>query len=406
MTVLRFRGATAPLRRSAAPALPANVAGVVEALRPEDPLHCLRPATISAAGATFRAAFPGTTMYAVKCNPDPTVLRALWAGGLRHFDCASAGEVRLVRSLFPEAVIHFMHPVKARGAIREAFATHGVRDFVLDSEAELAKILAETGGEGLNLIIRLGLPKGRAVYDLSGKFGAEPAEAVALLRAARPHAGKLGVSFHVGSQCLEPAAYARAIALAATVIHEAGVAVEVLDVGGGFPVAYPDVVPPPLSAFMDSITEAFEAAALPGVELWAEPGRALVAGGASIVVQVQARRDGMLFINDGVYGALSDAGVPAFRFPVKLIRPGSASTAETVPFSFFGPTCDTADRMEGPFLLPADVAEGDWIEIGQLGAYGACLRTGFNGMDRAGVVEVADLPLLETPGYVQAVKAA
>lgn len=406
MTVLRFRGATAPLRRSAAPALPAHVAGVVDALRPEDPLHCLRPATISAAGATFQAAFPGTTMYAVKCNPDPTVLRALWAGGLRHFDCASAGEVRLVRSLFPDAVIHFMHPVKARGAIREAYATHGVRDFVLDSEAELAKILDETGGEGLNLIIRLGLPKGSAVYDLSGKFGAEPAEAVALLRAARPHAGKLGVSFHVGSQCLEPAAYARAIALAAAVIRASGVAVEVLDIGGGFPVAYPDVVPPPLSAFMDSIATAFAEAALPGVELWAEPGRALVAGGASIVVQVQARRDGMLFINDGVYGALSDAGVPGFRFPVKLIRPGSASTAETVPFSFFGPTCDTADRMEGPFLLPADVAEGDWIEIGQLGAYGACLRTAFNGMDRAGVVEVADLPLLETPGYVQAAQAA
>jgi ornithine decarboxylase len=398
MTDLRFRGAVAPLRRPNLD-LPRSVAGVVAALRPEAPLHCLRPATIAAAGATFLGAFPGTVMYAVKCNPDPTVLRALWNGGLRHFDCASAGEVRLVRSMFPDAVIHFMHPVKARGAIREAFFEHGVRDFVLDSAAELAKILEETGGEGLNLIIRLGLPKGSAVYDLSGKFGAEPAEAVALLRAARPHAGKLGVSFHVGSQCLDPAAYARAIALAASVIREAGVKVEVLDVGGGFPVAYPDVVPPPLSTFMDAIGEAFAQADLPGVELWAEPGRALVAGGASIVVQVQARRDGMLFINDGVYGALSDAGAPGFRFPVKLMRPSEASL---LPFSFFGPTCDTADRMEGPFLLPGDAQEGDWIEIGQLGAYGACLRTAFNGFDRAGMVEVADLPLLETPGYAPA----
>jgi ornithine decarboxylase len=406
MTDLRFRGAVAPLRRSlgtpanrTAAELPRSVAGVVAALRPEAPLHCLRPATIAAAGATFLGAFPGTVMYAVKCNPDPTVLRALWNGGLRHFDCASAGEVRLVRSMFPDAVIHFMHPVKSRGAIREAFFEHGVRDFVLDSAAELAKILEETGGEGLNLIIRLGLPKGSAVYDLSGKFGAEPAEAVALLRAARPHAGKLGVSFHVGSQCLDPAAYARAIALAASVIREAGVKVEVLDVGGGFPVAYPDVLPPPLSAFTDAIGEAFAQADLPGVELWAEPGRALVAGGASIVVQVQARRDGMLFINDGVYGALSDAGAPGFRFPVKLMRP---SEAPLLPFSFFGPTCDTADRMEGPFLLPGDAQEGDWIEIGQLGAYGACLRTAFNGFDRAGMVEVADLPLLETPGYAPA----
>jgi ornithine decarboxylase len=399
MTDLRFRGAVAALRRPAEKTLPRSVAGVVAALRPEAPLHCLRPATIAAAGATFLGAFPGTVMYAVKCNPDPTVLRALWRGGIRHFDCASAGEVRLVRSMFPDAEIHFMHPVKARGAIREAFVEHGVRDFVLDSAAELGKILEETGGEGLNLIIRLGLPKGSAVYDLSGKFGAEPAEAVALLRAARPHAGRLGVSFHVGSQCLDPAAYARAIALAASVIREAGVKVEVLDVGGGFPVAYPDVVPPPLSAFMDAIGEAFAQASLPGVELWAEPGRALVAGGASIVVQVQARRDGMLFINDGVYGALSDAGAPGFRFPAKLMR---SSDAPLVPFSFFGPTCDTADRMEGPFLLPGDAREGDWIEIGQLGAYGACLRTAFNGFDRAGMVEVADLPLLETPGYAPA----
>jgi ornithine decarboxylase len=399
MTDFRFRGAVAPLRRPADVTLPRSVAGIVAALRPEAPLHCLRPATIAAAGATFLGAFPGTVMYAVKCNPDPTVLRALWKGGIRHFDCASAGEVRLVRSMFPTAEIHFMHPVKARGAIREAYLDHGVRDFVLDSAEELAKILEETGGEGLNLIIRLGLPKGSAVYDLSGKFGAEPAEAVALLRAARPHAGKLGVSFHVGSQCLDPAAYARAIALAASVIHDAGVKVEVLDVGGGFPVAYPDVVPPPLSAFTGAIGEAFAQAGLPGVELWAEPGRALVAGGASIVVQVQARRDGMLFINDGVYGALSDAGAPGFRFPAKLMR---ASEAALVPFSFFGPTCDTADRMEGPFLLPGDAREGDWIEIGQLGAYGACLRTAFNGFDRAGMVEVADLPLLETPGYALA----
>jgi ornithine decarboxylase len=411
MTEFRFRGAVAPLRRQMtspaaipAPALPRTVDGIVAALRPEAPLHCLRPAQVAETARAFLAAFPGTTMYAVKCNPEPGMLRALWDGGVRHFDCASDAEVRLVRTMFPEAVIHFMHPVKARSAIRAAHAEHGVRDFVIDSEAELAKLLAETGGgRDLGIIIRLALPKGGAVMDLSGKFGAEPAAAAALLRAARPHAAKLGVSFHVGSQCLEPAAYGRAIALAAAVIRDAGVKVEVLDVGGGFPVAYPDVTPPPLTAFMAVIEAAFVAANLPGVTLWAEPGRALVAGGASVVVQVQARRDGMLFVNDGVYGALSDAGVPGFRFPVRLLR---ASEAPVVPFAFFGPTCDSADRMEGPFLLPADAEEGDWIEVGQLGAYGACLRTAFNGFDRAGMVEVADPPLLETPGYQAAALAA
>lgn len=406
MTEFRFRGAVAPLRRPAA-ALPRTVDGLVAALRPEVPLHCLRPAQLAETARAFAAAFPGRTLYAVKCNAEPAVLRALWRGGVRHFDCASAAEVRLVRSLFPRAGIHFMHPVKARAAIREAYADAGVRDFVIDSAEEMEKILAETGRPAdLGLVVRLALPKGSAVYDLSGKFGAQPADAVALLRAARPHAAMLGISFHVGSQCLDPQAYACAIALAAEVIREAGVTVEVLDVGGGFPAAYPDVVPPPLGDFMAAIRAAFAAAALPGVAIWAEPGRALVAGGGSVVVQVQRRRGDELFINDGIYGALFDAGTTGFRFPVRMIRPDGGSAAPLMAFRFFGPTCDSADRMEGPFLLPADIAEGDWIEIGQLGAYGSCLRTGFNGFDRAGMAEVADLPLIETPGYARPAKAA
>jgi ornithine decarboxylase len=277
-----------------------------------------------------------------------------------------------------------------------------VRDFVLDSAEELAKVLAETGGEAggaRGLVIRLALPKGGAMYDLSGKFGAAPAEAAALLRAARPHAAKLGVSFHVGSQCLDPGAYARAVALAAQVIRDSGVVVDLLDIGGGFPVAYPDIVPPPLAAFTTAIARAVAAEGLSGLELWAEPGRALVAGGTSVVVQVQHRRGQTLFINDGVYGALSDAGAPGFRFPARLIRPDGETATALLPFAFFGPTCDSADHMKGPFLLPADVAEGDWIELGQLGAYGGALRTAFNGFDRAGIVEVTDAPLLETPGY-------
>jgi ornithine decarboxylase len=237
------------------------------------------------------------------------------------------------------------------------------------------------------------------MYDLSGKFGAAPGEAVALLRAARPHAAKLGVSFHVGSQCLDPAAYARAVALAARVIRESGVAVDLIDIGGGFPVAYPDIVPPPLEAFTAAIARAVAAEGLSGLELWAEPGRALVAGGTSVVLQVQHRRGQTLFVNDGVYGALSDAGAPGFRFPARLIRPDGETATQLLPFAFFGPTCDSADHMKGPFLLPADVAEGDWIELGQLGAYGGALRTAFNGFDRAGIVEVTDAPLLETPGY-------
>ena len=398
---------SSPRRPLSAPTQRPGVDALIAAMRPAEPVHCLRPATIAATTRRFRRAFPGEVLYAVKCNPDPAMLRAVWAGGVRHFDCASAVEIALVRTMFPGAAIHFMHPVKARPAIREAWLRHGVRDFVLDTADELAKILDETdggafgGASELGLFVRLALPKGGAMYDLSGKFGAPLAEAVALLRAARPHAVRLGLHFHVGSQCLEPASYARALALAGEAIRQAAVPVEVIDVGGGFPVSYPDVTPPPLGAFMKEIKAGFHALGLPeGTRLWAEPGRALVAGGASVVVQVQLRRGDALYVNDGVYGSLSDAGAPGFRFPVRLIRPeGAPASATERGFELFGPTCDSADRMRGPFLLPEDVREGDWIEIGQLGSYGTALRTAFNGFDRARLVEVPDPPLLETPGY-------
>ncbi|HEY0419146.1 MAG TPA: type III PLP-dependent enzyme [Acetobacteraceae bacterium] len=388
MNQLRLRTAVSPLHRGPASADLPDVDALVAATQPSEPLHCLRPAALARAASEFVEAFPGTVMYAVKCNPEPAVLRALWEGGLRHFDCASAAEVSLVRSMFPGAEIHFMHPVKSRPAIREAYARHGVRDFVLDSAEELAKILDETeNATDLGLFVRLALPPGGALYDLSGKFGAAPAEAAALLRAARAHAVRLGICFHVGSQCMDPLSYRRAMALAGAAIRASGVAVEVIDVGGGFPVRYPELDPPPLGAFFAEIEAAFDALDMPGVTLWAEPGRALVAAGGSVVVQVLARRGDMLFINDGIYGSLSDAGAPGFRFPAWLIR---NSAAPRRSFSFFGPTCDSADRMRGPFELPEDTREGDWIELGQLGAYGSSLRTAFNGFDRAGIAEVRE----------------
>ncbi len=375
-----------------APALLPCVDDIVETLRPEMPLHCHRSWAVRQAGAEFVAGFPGTVMYAVKCNPEPFVLQALWEAGVRHFDCASLPEVSLVSRLLPFAHIHFMHPVKARHAIAQSYALHGVRDFVLDSAEELDKILQETGNaRDLGLIVRLALPAGDAKCDLSGKFGAWPDEAAALLRAARPFAKMLGVSFHVGSQCLDPLAWRSAVALAGRVIRASGVAVEVLDVGGGFPVAYADQTPPPLAAFFAEIEASVDGLDMPDLALWAEPGRALAACGTSVVVQVQMRRGDALYVNDGVYGSLSDAGLPGFRFPVRALH---ADETPLVPYSFFGPTCDSADVMRGPFLLPADLEEGDWIEIGQLGAYGACLRTGFNGFARGDVVEVRDAPLV------------
>jgi ornithine decarboxylase len=349
-----------PQGRAAFPSIDA----VVARTRPSDPLLCLRPAVIAGAAQRFVELFPGDVLYAVKCNPEPRVLRALWAGGIRHFDCASLAEVALVRKLLPPAEVHFMHPVKSRPAIRDAFDVYGVTDFAFDSAHELAKILQETVPVGLvgdppvlGLFVRLALPKGGAVYDLSGKFGATLDAAAELLRAARPHAVRLGIAFHVGSQCLEPDAYTRAMALAGEAIANCGVPVDIVDVGGGFPVSYPDMAPPPLADYIAAIEAG--AAALPaGVRLWAEPGRALVAGGGSVVVQVQLRRGDTLYVNDGVYGNLSDAGALGFRFPARRIRLGEADARERLAdFALFGPTCDSADRMGGPFRLPAGMRE-------------------------------------------------
>lgn len=414
----RFRSAVSPLRRSFTAAttvpaglpasLPASLPSVearVADLRPAEPMHCIRPAVLRATArrfvSGFAAAVGGDVLYAVKCNPDPAFLRQLWKGGVRHFDCASPAEIRVVRQMFPDAAIHYMHPVKNRAAIRQAYGEHGVRDFSLDCGEELDKLLAETGNaRDLGLFIRLALPKGSAAMDLSGKFGAAREAAAALLRRARGIGARVGLCFHVGSQMLDPAAYERALALAGEVIAAAGVTIDVLDVGGGFPVAYPDMDPPDLSRYFEAIRRGVDRLALPaGTRIWCEPGRALVAAGGSVVVQVERRRGQELFINDGAYGSLSDAGVPGFRFPCRLVRPAGDSAAALTAFSFWGPTCDSADRMQGPFLLPDDIREGDWIEIGQLGAYGATLRTAFNGFDQARLVEVCDGPLLETAGH-------
>jgi ornithine decarboxylase len=276
MNTLRLRSAVSPLRRRfPAPAPLPSVDELVATERPDLPMHCLRPAAVESNTRAFVEAFPGHVLYAVKCNPEPGMLRAVHAGGVAHYDCASIAEVALVRQMFPDAGIHFMHPIKARSAIREAWARHGVRDFVLDSPEELAKLLQETAATGiareLGLIVRLALPKGSAVLDLSGKFGAAPTEAAALLRAARAHATRLGLSFHVGSQCLDPLAWRAALALVAEVVRDADVGVEIIDIGGGFPVAYPDIEPPPLGAFLAEIEAGFERLALPDAELWANP---------------------------------------------------------------------------------------------------------------------------------------
>jgi ornithine decarboxylase len=338
-------------------------------------------------------------MYAVKANPSPDLLKVLWDNGVTHFDVASIAEVRLVRSVLPNATLCFMHPVKSPEAIAEAYDVHGVRVFSLDTEDELEKIGAATGNAtDLTLCVRLRVSSAHSKLSLASKFGASVDEAPALLLATRQVADTLGVCFHVGSQAMSPQAYADAMALVRAAIVQAGVTVDVVDVGGGFPSVYPGMQPTAMDAYFEVIHRSFEALPISySAELWCEPGRALCAEYASVLVRVEKRRGDVLYINDGAYGSLFDAAHVDWRFPVTLVREEISNT-KPVGFSFYGPTCDDMDFMAGPFELPADVQAGDYIEVGMLGAYGAAMRTQFNGFGSGETAIVADEPMATAYG--------
>lgn len=330
----------------------------------------------------------------MKANPSPDLLRTLWDSGITHYDVASIAEVRRVAETLPEAKLCFMHPVKAEEAIVEAYHVHGVRTFSLDTMEELEKIVRATNGaQDLELCVRLRVSSELSELSLASKFGVELADAKELLMATRQVADALGICFHVGSQAMSPHAYTQAIERVRAAIVEASVTVDIIDVGGGFPSVYPGLEPPALELYFDAIYRAAESLPISySSELWCEPGRALCAEYSSLIVRVERRRGDELYINDGAYGALFDAAHVGWRFPVELLR-AQASDAEIQQFSFYGPTCDDMDYMAGPFLLPADVGPGDYIEIGMLGAYGCAMRTGFNGFTAETMIAVDDAPM-------------
>lgn len=336
-------------------------------------------------------------MYAVKANPSPDLLRVLWDSGVTHYDVASIAEVRLVARTLPEATLCFMHPVKAEEAIDEAYWTHGVRTFSLDTLDELEKIVRATTGDNgpatdLNLLVRLRVSSDHSKLSLAAKFGAEPEDVAELLMAARQASDALGICFHVGSQAMTPHAYALAMERVRQAIVDSSVTVDIVDVGGGFPSVYPGMEPPELRDYFGVIHRSFENLPISySAELWCEPGRALSAEYSSLIVRVEKRRGDELYINDGAYGALFDAAHVGWRFPVALLR-DSDGNRETA-FSFYGPTCDDLDHMTGPFFLPDDVQAGDYIEIGMLGAYGCAMRTKFNGFGAEQVHVVSDEPM-------------
>jgi len=375
-----------------------DASAVVRALSPDEPVILNRPQAAARAARFFAEKFPGKSLYAVKANPSPELLQVLWDNGITHYDVASIAEVRLVRAALPQATLCFMHPVKTAAAIAEAYKVHGVRTFSLDTQDELEKIVAATADESgaaaedLSLCVRLRVSSEYSELSLASKFGVDLADAAPLLQATRQVADCLGICFHVGSQAMTPFAYVQALERVRAAIVDAAVTVDIVDVGGGFPSIYPGMEPPPLEDYFGAIHRAAESLPVSySSELWCEPGRALCAEYNSMIVKVEKRRGDELFINEGAYGALFDAAHIGWRFPVKGLNADRKGAEDE--FAFYGPTCDDADYMKGPFMLPADIAAGDYIEIGMLGAYGAAMRTRFNGFGAGEVVEVADEPM-------------
>ena len=377
-----------------------TVDDLINQLKPEKPIYCIRKKSIQLASTYFRNKFPGKVLYAVKTNPHPEVLKTIVESGIENFDIASIQEIKDIRAINPNAKCSYMHTVKSRESIKEAYFNYNVKAFSLDTKDELIKIIETTNeAKDLELFVRVAVSNEHAEIDLSTKFGASISEATALLRLTKQYAKKIGLSFHVGSQCMHPISYTKGIADIGSIIKKTKIIPDYINIGGGFPAIYPDLVPQSLDNYFEEIKKGLSNLKLEKLpEILCEPGRALVAESGSTIVRVNLRKKQKLYINDGTYGTLFDAGTPNIVYPSRLIKSGKAISKKLTAFDFYGPTCDSMDYMKGPFLLPNNIKENDYIELGQLGAYGLTFRTQFNGFYSNEIYEVEDEPIMTLYG--------
>jgi ornithine decarboxylase len=375
-----------------------SVEDLVNQLKPEKPIYCIRKNSVTKASKFFQKNFPGDVLYAVKTNPHPEVIKTLLDSGIDQFDIASIEEIKQVRKFTSTAKCSYMHTVKSPESIRAAYFEYGIKTFALDTKEELIKIIKYTKNpKDLELFVRVAVSNEHAEIDLSKKFGALHSESLGLLRLAKQHAKRVGLSFHVGSQCMHPISYAKGISEIGNIIKKTKIIPDYINVGGGFPTIYPDLVPHGLMDYFNEIKKNLENLKLAKMpQIICEPGRALVAESGSTIVRVNLRKKQKLYINDGTYGTLFDAGTPNIVYPSKMIKETSSKiiSKKMTAFNFFGPTCDSMDYMKGPFVLPNNIKENDYIELGQLGAYGLIFRTQFNGFYSDEIYEVEDAPIM------------
>ena len=377
-----------------------SVDELIKQLKPTEPVYCIRRNSVKISSKYFKDKFPGKILYAVKTNPNPIVLKTIIESGINDFDIASIKEIEAIKKIDPKANCSYMHTVKSRENISEAYFKHGIRAFSLDTKDELIKIIESTNhAKDLDLFVRVAVSNEHAEIDLSKKFGAISTEASGLLRLTKQYARKIGLSFHVGSQCMHPISYAKGIAEIGNIIKRTKIIPDIINIGGGFPTIYPDLIPQSLDCYFKEIKNALANLKLRKVpEIICEPGRAIVAESGSTIVRVNLRKKQKLYINDGTYGTLFDAGVPNIVYPSRLIKNGKVISKKLTSFDFYGPTCDSMDYMKGPFILPNNIKENDYIELGQLGAYGLTFRTDFNGLFSNNIFEVEDNPIMTMYG--------
>ncbi len=373
-----------------------TVEELINQLKPSEPIYCIRKKSIQLASKFFQNKFPGKILYAVKTNPNQFVLKTIIESGIKNFDVASINEIKTIRDIDKSAKCAYMHTIKSRESIKEAYFKYDVKAYSLDSKDELIKIIESTNqAKDLELFVRVAVSNEHAEIDLSKKFGAIPSEAAGLLRLTKQYAKKIGLSFHVGSQCMHPISYSKGIAEIGNIIKRTKIIPNFINVGGGFPTIYPDLVPQSIQSYFEEIKSSLENLKLEKLpEIICEPGRAIVAESGSTIVRVNLRKKQKLHINDGTYGTLFDAGFPNIVYPSKLITNGRIISKKLNAFDFYGPTCDSMDYMKGPFILPNNIKENDYIELGQLGAYGLTFRTDFNGLYSNNIFEVEDSPIM------------
>lgn len=363
--------------------------------QPENPVLFFAPSVVQATARRFLDGFPGLVTYAVKSNPGEEMVENLIAAGVKGFDCASPFEIDLIRRLAPDAAIHYNNPVRSRAEIGHAVA-RGIKSYSVDSASELAKLIEMVPAAGTEISVRFKLPVAGAAYNFGAKFGATEDMAVELLKTVAAAGFIPSITFHPGTQCTDPSAWASYIREAAAIARRAGVKIHRLNVGGGFPSHRATGVLPQLEATFETIGRvAREAFGDDLPALVCEPGRALCGDAFTLAARVKAVRDDLhVFLNDGIYGSLFELGQIGIIDRIEVLDPqGQRRNGSVHGRICFGPTCDSVDRLPGDVPFPDDIAEGDFVVVHGMGAYSTVTNSRFNGFGELQLVTVLSLKL-------------